>query len=279
MRRATKIVLMVLFIAAALYLGYNIIINQSFMTTRYEVESEKLENDFKGILLADLHEVEYGDRNSRLLDAIKEEKPDVIFIAGDLVNYDSTDFEDAINLLEDLGKIAPTYYGFGNHEFYLKTKGVFGACEDMKALDNVHVIDFGSETAEINGNKMKIGSFSIYPGDWHKYGKNYFDRHEDPESFFILMSHYPWTVPMYYPEASTDVVLCGHAHGGQIHLWDDVGLYVPENGWFLPYTSGMHDIQGTTLIVTRGLGDHTWIPRINNQPELVVIDFKAKQGE
>ena len=140
----------------------------------------------------------------------------------------------------------------------------------------MHVIEYGSEIAEINGNRIKIGSLSVISEDWEKYGKQYFDLFEDDRYFYLLMSHYPWLIPDKYPETTTDVVLAGHAHGGHVHLWGDVGLYVPRNGWFLPYTSGMHDIQGTTEIITRGLGDHTWIPRINNQPELVVIDFKAK---
>ena len=257
--------------------GYNAFINRNFKITEYTVKSNKISNDFKGVLIADLHEKNYGEKNKKLLDAIEEIKPDVIFIAGDLVNDTSKNFDESMELLKSLGKTAPVYYGFGNHEYKLKLDGNFSCLDEMKNLENVHVIEYGVDKVEINGNKFKIGSLSVPSAQWEKYGKEYFELFEDPDSFYVLMSHYPWLIPEKYPETSVDVVLAGHAHGGHVHLWDDLGLYVPGQGFFQRYTSGKHDINRTTEIVSRGLGDHTILPRINNQPELVVVRFEAEK--
>lgn len=265
-------------IAAMLCFLFNIGMNRTFCITPYEVTSSKIDHDFTGILITDLHGTEYGKDNCRLLEAVRAQHPDVIFMAGDIVNKSDTDFTKTIRLLKELGETAPVYYGFGNHEFNLKFKDGFPAMDEIRKLPGVHVIEYGVETAEIAGSRIKIGAFSVEPYNWEKYGAQYFQLFEDKNSFFILMSHYPWTIPDNYPETSTDVILSGHAHGGHVHLWDDIGLYSPEKGWFSRLTSGMHDIQGTTEIISRGLGDHTWVPRINNQPELVVIRFKTAKG-
>lgn len=272
-----KVLVFILVIGIA-YVGWNIFINKTFCITRYEITSKKIKNSFKGVLIADLHDRQYGENNKNLIDAVRSKNPDVIFLAGDIVNYNTSDFSKLKTLLTEFSEIAPTYYGFGNHEYSLKINDKFTVLDEIKNMNNVKVIEYGVEKTEINGNVIKIGSFSIDKYSWERYGTEYFKLFEDPESFFILMSHYPWVIPDLYPETSTDVVLCGHAHGGHVHLWNDIGLFVPSEGYFLPYTSGIHEVSDkTTEIVTRGIGDHTVIPRLNNQPEMVVINFNVAE--
>ena len=259
-----------------LYSVYNIFVNMSFKTTYYNIESEKLKNDFKAVLLTDLHDKEYGEGNRYLLEAIGNEHPDVIFCAGDMINTGTQEFDKIKSLLYELGRIAPVYYSFGNHEYRSMLNGNFSVREEIRDINNVHIMKYGAEDTEINGNEIRIGAFSLAPENWEKYGPEWFQIYEDESKFQILLSHYPWIIPEYIPKSSLDVVLCGHAHGGQVHLWKDVGLFAPGYGFFPRYTSGMHNINGTTEIVSRGLGDHTIVPRINNQPELVVVNFIAR---
>lgn len=273
-----RVVIAVLIFACVNYVLYNIALNQNFTTTYYEVKSEKLTSSFRGVLISDLHDTEYGENNADLIQAVKEAKPDVIFCAGDMVSKTETDFTQIKHVLTELGKIAPVYYGFGNHEFSLKLKSAFTDLDEIKQIENVHVIEYGAEEADINGNHIKIGAFCISQDSWSRHGERWFSLFDDPRSFFVLMSHYPWTIPDNKPDTTIDLVLSGHTHGGQVHLWDDVGLVCPERGFFIPMTSGIHTINGTTQeIVSRGIGDHTFIPRINNQPELIVIDFRAQK--
>ena len=153
----------------------------------------------------------------------------------------------------------------------------FSIPNDIKKLRNVFLLRYGAEDTVIAGNQIRIGGMAVDPAGYGKYGERYFEMFEKPDRFFILLSHYPWIVPEFCQNTTVDVVLCGHAHGWQFHLWRDVGVFVPGEGFFPRYTSGIHDMQGTVEIVSRGLGDHTIIPRINNQPEMVVIDFLASR--
>lgn len=268
-------------IAAAVllvFLGWNIRVNRNFCITNYEVKSEKLTNDFRAVLITDLHDTQYGEHNSELIEAIRQQEPDVILIAGDFVSKTQMerDFTEALDTLKRLSEEAPVYYGYGNHEYALERKGMFHCVYEIREMENVHLIRYGRESANINGNDICIGAMSVSIDGYQRHGKAYFPLYEDPSRFFILMSHYPWIISDCNPNTSIDVVVSGHAHGGQVHLYDDVGLFAPGKGFFAPYTSGIHDINGTTQIVSRGLGDHTIVPRINNQPELVVIDFRAE---
>lgn len=260
------------------YLLFNIMQNRKFTVTNYTVFSPKLKNDFHAVLLADLHDKQYGENNRYLITEIEMQHPDAIFLAGDIVNYDDTEFSGLIQLLKDLSAIAPVYYGFGNHEYFLYVKNRFACLDEIRQMENVKVLEYSIEDTVIQGNNVRIGGMSISPDDYPKYGDNYFGTFEKPDTFFILMSHYPWTVPYDRPDTTVDVVLSGHAHGGQIHLWNDIGAYAPNYGFFSEYTSGIHIVNtnGTTEIVSRGLGDHTWIPRLNNPPELITIDFRKE---
>lgn len=266
-------------ILVAGYILGNIWINQSFCITRYTVTSGKIGEGFKGVLIADLHDTEYGEDNEKLLEAIRKEDPDVILLAGDIVSNTTHEYSELLLLLKNLGMISPTYYSFGNHEYGLDLSGRFTCLEEIQNTEGVKLLRYGIDDTEIKGNKVRIGGMSVDMSGWEKHGKRFFELFEDTDDFFILMSHYPWLVPEYYPETTVDAVLSGHAHGGQVHLWGDVGLFAPGKGWFANLTSGTHNINGTTEIVTRGLGDHTIVPRINNQPELVVIDFVPEKGD
>lgn len=257
------------------YLLFNVHQNQHFKITRYNVSSEKLNNPFRAVLIADLHGVEYGRNNEELISAIQNENPDIILLAGDIVSKDMNDFSRTLNFLELIREIAPVFYGFGNHEYYLELNENFYSSYDIEKFATL--LRYGVKDVEVNGNQIRIGSMAVDPDGYEKYGEKFFELFEDESKFFLLMSHYPWIIPYCKPDTTVDVVVSGHAHGGQFHLWGDVGVFVPGEGLFPKYTSGIHNIQGTTEIVTTGLGDHTIIPRLNNQPEMVVIDFLASR--
>ena len=276
---SSKIIIIIissLLILSTGYLFYNVQLNKKFIITRYEVVSSKLKNSFKAIMLVDLHNVEYGQDNKNLIAAIQEEKPDVIFFVGDMINYTTTDFSNLLNLLKKLSKIASIYYSYGNHERYLKSHNKFKVRKQIQNMNKINLIYYAQDQVKIAGNKINIGAFCVSQNDWDTLGQRWFKFFEDPNTFTILLSHFPWVVPDNYPETTVDVILSGHAHGGQIHLWNDLGVYAPGKGLFARYTSGLHKLDNATEIVSRGLGDHTKIPRLHNQPELVVIDFIAE---
>jgi len=97
---------------------------------------------------------------------------------------------------------------------------------------------------------------------------------EPKEQFTLLLSHRPERIEDYlgYP---FDLILSGHAHGGQWRLPGIVnGLYAPNQGLFPKYAGGRYDFEDTAFLVSRGLArESTKIPRVFNRPELVVVDL------
>ncbi|MGB7594321.1 MAG: metallophosphoesterase, partial [Erysipelotrichaceae bacterium] len=98
----------------------------------------------------------------------------------------------------------------------------------------------------------------------------------DPSVFRILMSHRPELIKL-YASKQIDLVLSGHAHGGQVRIpFLMPGLIAPNQGLFPKYTSGTYKESATTEIVSRGLGNSTFPFRVFNRPEIVVVTLKSK---
>ena len=77
-----------------------------------------------------------------------------------------------------------------------------------------------------------------------------------------------------YSRYNIDLVFTGHAHGGQIRLPFIGGLYAPGQGVFPKYTDGVHEKNGTTMIISRGIGSSIFPFRINNNPEIISVTLK-----
>ena len=283
-KRMRKIVLSALVVFFCSLIGFNLYINESFGITYYTVCSEKIGSDIRAVLLADLHCKEYGHKNEKLVEAIAEQKPDMILIAGDMVNYDNRDISVAVELCRDLVEIAPVYYCYGNHEAVL----MHGLPESERLAVDEYIRQTGTTffynnfiTATVNGNTIEIGGFqgTSHGEGFEEWIKNPLEEFEASDHFKLLISHFPG---LYYEgikaDVNADLAVAAHYHGGLIRLPIFGGLYHPDDGFFPRYSGGEYRLEHATLIVSRGLGDHEWIPRINNQPELVVIDITGKEG-
>ncbi len=239
--------------------------------TEYTIENKKITAPFRIAMLSDLHLREYGEGNEKLLAAIKEKAPDIILVAGDMVNKKSADIDVAINLFSELNKITDVYFCLGNHERALdkKTGNVFSEMQKTGALflDNEDVL------VEIKGQDILIGGLSSYP-DPYTEDNDFITEFEKKEQFKILLCHYPEYYPGTLENYNLDLILSGHAHGGQVRLPLIGALFAPEQGLFPKYTKGIYKSDAATMIISAGLGGSTFIPRINNPPELVIIDVK-----
>ena len=100
----------------------------------------------------------------------------------------------------------------------------------------------------------------------------------DKNQFSILLSHRPEVFNVYV-DNKIDLVLTGHAHGGQIRIPFIGGLIAPNQGIFPKYTSGVFEEDATTMIVSRGIGNSILPYRINNRPELVIVTLKKNSSQ
>ena len=219
-------------------------------------------------VLADIH----ARRVEETLSLVEQKKPDIILIPGDLVDgaaiekcKDHSNFiEEAIANLNRIAQIAPTYYSLGNHE---------------KQLTEAEIKELHGTKAVVVDNRYVNVSADLYIGGLSS-GRNYHDKRashkpdisfipefEKVSGFKILLSHHPeYYVPL-LKDRDIDLIISGHAHGGQVRIGNQ-GLFAPGQGLFPRYTSGIYDGK---LIVSRGIAGTEMFPRINNKPEIVYI--------
>lgn len=282
----------------------NYIGNRDFRETFYITSSIKVDSTVRVVQVSDLHSSSYGENNKDLLYRIEGLKPDIIICTGDIVDSVTDDADYAISLAEGLSKIAPSYYIYGNNEvetvygFPLNEKELdekFGFTKDnrdetaLKELDDpfeekleaagMKVLKNEKETIKIK--KMNVDVYGVLTSNpssfWSYSEKAFFDYiYENTNNLKITAVHEPFIFEEFEPEFWGDLMICGHTHGGVVRLPVFGPLYTHEGG-ILPerngnFVYGRYSAAGKPLFVSAGLENNN-VFRINNQPELVVIDI------
>ena len=251
-------------------------------TSRYALETPALAGDaVKIVLVTDLHSDVYTDAKNDLVKKIRDEQPDLIFLVGDII--DDTAPVDGTVLLEGIKDLAPVYYVTGNHEYMLRRK--FWSIMPLLQAYNVRVLSDTYEAVTIKGNTLIIAG--VNDPDKRKYQDRRYNQQAVMEKTFreldqlpgykILLAHRPELIKL-YRRFAFDLVVSGHAHGGQVRLPPLIknGLYAPHQGLFPRYTGGMYTHDTLIHIVSRGLTvRQPFLPRIFNNPELVVIVLES----
>ena len=249
--------------------------NETLETTFYPITSDKVQEPVRVVLLTDLHNHEFGRANRDLVEKIESLKPDLIVMAGDMVNGDDPNITVATDLCGKLLEIAPVYYVFGNNEGTLE----YGDNGPQVSLDKVlwekgvTVLYNNSVSVEIKGNPFEIMGVTAGADNFEEVAGDNVSAFEKKDGFKLLMTHFP---SLYYDclaDVDFDLGVAGRFHGGQIRLPDGRGLFHIDEGFFPKYCYGEFSLTHGTLIVSRGLGGNGHLPRINNNPELVVIDI------
>lgn len=248
--------------------------------TRYRLETEKLTSDWKLALLSDLHNQEYGEGNSLLIQEIRDYAPDAILICGDMVNRDDPNVSVALELCRALVGIADVYYVYGNHEGILQyaPDGLQIPLDRYLTEQGVKLIYGGLYEIRHESDTIAFFAKSTNAEEYQENEKSQEQvaRFLEQDGFKLAMSHFPDLFYEALAEAEFDLAVAGHYHGGQIILPGIGGLYHGEAGLFPEYYGGEYRLKHGILILSRGLGNGTLIPRINNDPELVFIDVIAK---
>lgn len=247
-------------------------------TVVYTIESEKVTQSVRVALITDLHSCRYGKEQKVLIDAVNEQKPDIVLLGGDVFD-DKRSYENTRKTLEQLVGKYPCYFVTGNHEYWGKD------IENILNIVNIYGIEnLSGECAAVEINGQTINLCGVDDPDVVVYTENGIAIEEqlelaeeaaDTENFTLLLSHRPELVDAYLKH-DFDLILSGHAHGGQWRIPGILnGLYAPNQKWFPKYAGGRYDFENTTMIVSRGLArESTKVPRIFNRPELVIIDIK-----
>ena len=251
--------------------------NTKMKIQHYSLESEKLTAPVRIVLITDLHSCSYGKGQRELIDAIHAQKPDIILLGGDICD-DKLPHRNTELVLRAIADKYPCYYVTGNHEYWSREiEKILKIFESY----NVPVLEGSFDTIDVRGQKLNICGIS--DPDCLKYtDKNYSITEQlkdaavasENGNYTILLAHRPELIDSYL-NYDFDLILAGHAHGGQWRLPGIInGLFAPNQGFFPRYAGGKYRFEDSYMIVSRGLArESTRIPRIFNRPELVVIDL------
>ena len=259
-----------------------------FKVTEFQFNNAKLKKEqFKFVLISDLHDVDHGNDNEEVLAAIDKEKPDCILLAGDMITTymePSYHYDVALSFVKKLCEKYPVYYGIGNHEskFDRLKEDYPGKYEELKnILEGFGAIFLDDMMVPIEDAGINVYGLNLE----HEYYRKFITEHipddyllkkfgePDRSKINILIAHNPEQFPG-YAKWKPDYVLAGHVHGGIIDLPLLGGVVSPQLKLFPKYDSGAFIEDESIMILSRGLGSHTIPIRVFNKAEIVSVTIR-----
>ncbi len=266
------IYLIIIIIVLCFYLYYE---NNFVSISKYKINNKKIPKEFNGykiIQISDFHSSTSKVLNNKLVKNIKNIKPDIIVITGDLLDARRKNVKASVKMIKNIIEYAPIYYVSGNHEerCYKKNELLNEIIKlGVNVLDN-KCININKENSSINliglsdaRKYFKRNPFKVIKEEFKlvKYNKN---------KYTILLNHRPELFNIYVSN-KIDLVFCGHAHGGQVRLPLLKGLFAPSQGVLPKYSKGVYEKRETTMVLSAGIGNSLFPFRINNRPDLVLV--------
>lgn len=253
--------------------------NTALMVSTVYVSGSRIPGAFDGLRIAqisDLHNAVFGKDHAKLIHKLSECEPDIIVITGDLVDAEHTDLDAALDFARGAVEIADTYYVTGNHEACLPQYG-----ELQTALERIGVIVLEDVSMQLEYHGERVMLIGLSDPDFARKGDllgkapamaeaKLRELMGEEDSYTILLSHRPELFETYV-SCGVDLVFSGHAHGGQFRLPFVGGLIAPNQGLFPKYDSGLYADGGTSMVVSRGIGNSIIPFRFNNRPEIVLL--------
>lgn len=287
-----KIFLLIFFVFIITILVFIYNSNNELQVTYYYFKNYNAKNKIKIVHLSDLHEKCFGKNNKNLIKKITNEKPDLVFITGDVASF----ADDRMKILEEeslkiynenldyvmktfkkIQPIAPTYFVLGNHEHVFE-KFDDGFTRFKQIVNNTNVVLLINEEVSAKVGNTNINILGVDNSNYKDVAiNNMVKNFEHKDGLKIILDHYPTDFALNgyfsYKNYNIDYVFSGHEHGGQIRIPFIGGIFSHEEGLFPKYSEGVHVIKNTTLIISRGLGNSTLPIRVFNRPQLIVVEI------
>lgn len=271
---------LLLIVATAAYIFYD---NGRLSVTDYSVSDSRIPESFDGVKIvqvSDVHDAEFGGEQADLIETVRRENPDYIFLTGDFIDSNRYDLDRSMSMIPALTGMAEVFYVTGNHEVATNeveeiTSALLNA--GVRVLRNqAMVVGSGNGSIAIAGIDDPLTGVGME-------GEDAFTRHaierataNVPEGMFtILLAHRPEQFGT-YAEMGIPLVFSGHAHGGQVRIPFVGGLNSPGQGWFPELTSGIHEQGNTRLVISRGIGNSQIPLRLLNTPEIVSVTLQSE---
>lgn len=269
-------IILILFVAFSIVTVWG---NVTLSIEHFTIETDKLniKNGYKIAHISDYHNTHNSNLNSELMASLVAEKPDIIVLTGDLIDYRRTDVDKSLEFVSQIIKIAPIYYVTGNHECNVSIENQAEFDDMMLNLKSLDVEILRGDNAVVAlPQKQRLVLWGIDDPRFHgSYPSTATDITDslcssldvDKNEYNILLAHHPEQLDI-YSKYNFDLVYSGHAHGGQARLFG-LGFIAPDQGLFPVYTSGLYKKNGTTLVVSRGIGNSVVPIRFFDRPHLI----------
>ncbi len=250
-----------------------IALDERLILRTYTVVSPKLTAEVRLAVVTDFHS---SDNAEKVAAMVASCAPDAVLLVGDMFDDDTANrpTERTLSLMRQLSALYPCYYVSGNHEAWT---GEMDALYQQTEEAGVMVLRMSSGVLTVRGQRIALCGI---PDPYEMVFSGAPDTEEqirqamenvDSADFIVLLTHRPELLAK-YAQFPLDLVVSGHAHGGQVRIPGVLnGLYAPNQGWFPKLAGGAYTQDGTTLIVSRGLAVRTRLPRIFNRPEVVLV--------
>ncbi len=243
---------------------------------RVVIESEKIppDTEIKILQISDFHNWHSTDDHQKLLKKIRQLNPDLIVITGDLIDRKTSNFNNVYLLVQKLVKInRHTYFVCGNHEWARaksQTQSFLSGLSDrgVQVLNNEYVV--------WNKEELSINICGVDYPDKKRASLDKATKDINTELFTLLLAHAPAIIDK--PEITrTDLIICGHTHGGQVRLPFTGAIVAPNQGFFPAYDKGIYNIgSNTTLYIDSGLGTSALPVRFFNRSQISFIRLTGK---
>jgi len=222
--------------------------------TTYDWHTGRLSKPLQIAVLCDLHDEAYGDIWPLIKGA------DCLLIPGDVVDRYRQTYNRGIAFLNEAASRLPTFFSLGNHEMLIKGREAL-----MEALSRC-------KAAVLINTYARFGE--VWIGGWYRPWllnmPDMIDQFEQEQGFKLLLCHKPEDYMRGLRDRNVDLVLAGHAHGGQIRIGNQ-GIYAPGQGLFPKYTKGVVD---SRMIVSVGASNPVRMPRWGNPCEVVRVTLE-----
>ena len=250
-----------------------IALDERLILRTYTVVSPKLTAEVRLAVVTDFHS---SDNADDVVAMVTSCAPDAVLMVGDMFDDDIANrpTERTLSLMRQLSAQYPCYYVSGNHEAWT---GEMDALYQQTEEAGGTVLRMSSGVLTVRGQRIALCGV---PDPYEMVLSGAPDTEEqlrqaledvDSADFTVLLAHRPELLAK-YAQFPLDLVVSGHAHGGQVRIPGVLnGLYAPNQGWFPKLAGGAYTQDGTTLIVSRGLAVRTRLPRIFNRPEVVLV--------
>ena len=282
-KNRTKIILLgvigIILITLIIWVAWG---NKALELNMYNISSNELPKEFDGFRIAqvsDLHNAEMGKDNQKLISMLKDAEPDIIVITGDMIDSRNTNVDIALAFAEKAMQVAPCYYVTGNHESRVNE---YDALKEGLNRLGVTVLEDAKTELVVSGEKITIigvddpnFKMDYLLNDESAIKSKLNELMSEDDGYTILLSHRPELFEAYV-DSDVDVVFSGHAHGGQFRIPFIGGVVAPNQGLFPQYDSGIYTKENTNMIVSSGVGNSIVPFRINNRPEVIVVELSSQ---